>query len=47
MQAIFFFFFLRKKSNISIKTRPEGQTEQNEKWQEEQTQSKPLTETKI
>ena len=32
---------------MSLKARPEGQTEQSEKWQEEQTPSKPLTEKKI
>ena len=42
-----YIFFLRKESNMSLKARPEGQTEQSEKWQEEQTPSKPLTEKKI
>ena len=32
---------------MSLKARPKGQTKQNEKWQEEQTPSKPLTEKKI
>ena len=32
---------------MSLKARLEGQTEQSEKWQEEQTPSKPLTEKKI
>ena len=32
---------------MSLKARPEGQTEQSEKWQEEQTPSKPLAEMNV
>ena len=44
---VYIYIYLRKESNMSLKARPKGQTEQNEKWQEEQTPSKPLMEKKI